>query len=85
MDCIASEISPDNELSVKSMTLRPKFGKRTKRHEESFERGLFTGGISRISPSLNSLESLENGQILLCCPRSGDFLASPKPPNSLLD
>ena len=39
-----------------------------------YERGLFTGGISRISKalkSLNYLESLENGRIRLCFPQSG--------------
>ena len=49
-----------------------------------FERGLFTGGISRISKSsLSSLESLENGRILLCVPRSGGFLEFLKSLNSL--
>ena len=39
-----------------------------------YERGLFTGGISGISKILvNSLESLENGQILLCSPQCGGF------------
>ena len=33
-----------------------------------YERGLFTGGSSRIS---NSLESVENGRIFLCFPQSG--------------
>ena len=46
-----------------------------------YERGLFTGGISRIS--LNSLESLENGWILLCFPQSGGSLESLKSLNSL--
>ena len=46
-----------------------------------YEKGLFTGGITRIS-NLNSLESLENGRILLCFPQSGGSLESPEPLNS---
>ena len=41
-----------------------------------YERGLFTGGISRISKSLNSLESLENGRLLLYFEESGRSLKS---------
>ena len=42
-----------------------------------YERGLFTGGISRIFiKSLDSLESLENGRIFLCFPQSGGSLKS---------
>ena len=44
------------------------------------ERGLFTGGSLE---SLNSLESLENGRILLYFPRSGSSLKSLESLNSL--
>ena len=40
-----------------------------------YERGLFTGGISRIS-NLKSLDSLENGRIVLCFSQSGGSLES---------
>ena len=48
-----------------------------------YERGLFTGGISRISKSLDSLESLENGRILIYPPQSGGSLESLESHNSL--
>ena len=52
-----------------------------------YERGLFSGGISRISKesldSLESPESLDNGRILLCFPESGGSLETLESLNSL--
>ena len=49
------------------------------RKKGHYETGLFTGGISRSSKfSRDSLESLENGRILLCFPQSGGSLESLK-------
>ena len=43
------------------------------------EKGVITKGVFSLQESLeslNSLESLENGRILLCFPQSGGFLES---------
>ena len=44
-----------------------------------YERGLFNGGLSRISQIANSLESLENGRSILCFMGSRKSLKSLNP------
>ena len=55
----------------------PPFGTGKKGH---YERGLFTGGISRIS---KISKFSRNGRILLCFPQSGGSLESLESLNSL--